>query len=152
MSTMAMYASGLANFNPEDWANVGNTFKVMILNTSYVFDSNDQFVSDVSAFEVSGTGYVAGFAGSGRHEITSRTSTWDGSIYEVLDGDDPADWTGLDVGALGGIIIFLNGTSDADSELVCFNNDGFPQTPVAQTFRIPWSADGIMRLRNEPVP
>ena len=136
---------------------VGNlesvTVKAMLVSPAYTFDPDDEFVSDVVAAEVSGTGYAAGFAGAGRVTIASLAVTVDNTNDWVkVDAADPS-WAGINLGAtqIGGIILWLPKTSDADSPLICYDGTaagGFPVTTSGGTFTHAWSANGIFRFKH----
>ncbi len=139
-----MYGSGMANLRPVDWPTL--TLKVMLLNSSAAFAIGDDTVSDISALEVSGTGYTGGFAGAGRLALTNKTSTFV-NPYWVLDADD-LSWAGLNVGTIGAAAIWYPVTSDADSILIAYIDSGFPVATSGGAFPIQWSSDGVLRVRN----
>lgn len=101
-----------------------DSLKVLIVGTGYTFDKDHVFVADIAG-EVSGTGYVPGFAGAGRKAVASPAVIPD----EVLDraAFDFADvlWPGLAItspvdGLAAGVILWKPVTSDADSLLIGF--------------------------------
>jgi len=129
-----------------DWDAVGQTFKVLLLTAAYTPDKDHQFVSDLVAHEVAGTGYVGGFGGSGRKAIVNRTVTADlPNDRAELDGDD-VSWPGLNVGAIASAVIFRERTSDADSELIAIVDSGFPVTSDGSDLSIAWNAEGILQI------
>jgi hypothetical protein len=79
------------------------------------------FVNQVSASELSGTGYVGGFGGAGRKALASKTITEDDTNDRgTYDAADPSAWTGLNAGTIGGVIVIKENTTDADSDLLAF--------------------------------
>ena len=97
----------------------GATFKIALVDTTYVSNRDHKFMSDVTG-ELNGTGYTPGFAGSGRKTLTGRTVTQvDASDRVEADAAD-VPWTGINAGTVGGAVIYKEGTSDADSPLVVF--------------------------------
>lgn len=140
----------LAEGNVGDLRSV--TVKSMIVSTAYTFDPDHEFVSDVVAAEPSGTGYAGGFAGAGRLVISSITVVRDNTNnWCVIDGADPS-WPGINLAAtqIGGIILWLPKTSDADSPLICYDGaaaGGFPVTTSGGTYTHAWSASGIGRFK-----
>lgn len=101
-----------------DWTT--NTVKVLLVSASYTYAATHNFVSDVSAYELSGTNYASGFSGSGRKTLASKTATEnDGSTRAELDCAD-LTWSSINAGTIGGLVVYLNGTSDADSALIAF--------------------------------
>ena len=91
-----------------------DTLKWILLDTAYVPDVAHDFVDDVAANEVSGTGYASGFAGSGRKTVASKDVIFDGTGVPAFDAADPT-WTGADFGQPGWLGFWKPGTSDADS-------------------------------------
>lgn len=129
-----------------------NTIKAMLVTSSYVPNADNDFVDDGGAndpidHELSGTGYAAGFAGSGRKTLGSI------AITEV-DGSDRAEfdaanltWAGIDAGTAAGIIIYRHLTSDLLSTLIAFiDTGGFPVVTNGGDLTITWNAAGIIHL------
>lgn len=140
-----MYAGGLHAFEPEEW--LTNEYRAILLAPPAVFDILHATVASIAIWEVTGTGYVGGFGGAGRKVFINKTAAFDGTTYVKLDADD-LEWASLTIPSITAIVIYRVGTSDADSELICWIDQGFPVSLTAQNFRLPWSADGIMRVRN----
>jgi len=129
-----------------DWDAGGQTYRVLLVGTSYTPDPDHIFVADVVASEVSGAGYVGGFAGAGRKAITGRTVTANLTLDRAeLDGGD-ISLPGLSVGTIKGAIIFRERTSDADSELIAFVDSGFPAISSGADFAIAWNSGGILQI------
>ena len=94
------------------------TLKVMLLNSAYVPDADHQYADDLTAFEVTGTGYTGGFSGSGRKTLASASVTKDDALNEVrLDATNPT-WSGLDVGTIGCAAIIHEITDDPSSPVI----------------------------------
>ena len=88
--------------------------KVMLVDASYTFDPDHDTLSSVTG-ELSGTGYVSGFAGSGRKTLTSKVAAVDDSGNRFyLDCADVV-WTGINAGTASKAIVYVPGSSDADS-------------------------------------
>ncbi len=97
-----------------DW--VAANIDVMLVQTGFSFDPDDNFVADIVANEATATGYA-------RTDVLSRTSTQD-------DVGDQADIDAADTafGALGngtnntllGGVIFFNVGTDATNTLIFF--------------------------------
>jgi hypothetical protein len=126
----------------------GDTLKAMLVNTSYTPDKDHSFVSSITggtSKELSGTGYVAGFGGSGRKTLTSKLVTRDDAAdVAFLDAADPT-WTGINAGTVGYVAIIKEGTSDADSPLLCII-DVTDTVTNGGDLTIQWAADGIFKL------
>lgn len=141
-----------------DWYNRGKTevangdtdlltsnLKVMLVAPGYVFDPDADFVSDVVASEVSGTGYTGGFGGAGRKALTNRAIVEDDVNDRAEFDADDLTWTALNVGDIGGAIVFREATSDADSPLIGFLDPADISTNGGD-ITIQWDAEGILRL------
>ena len=96
-----------------------DTLKVLAVGTGYTPDKDHQFVSDVVASELSGTGYVGGFGGSGRKTLASKTLNKDNSTNKFY--FDAADllWSAINAGTIAYLIVFKEITNDASSPLIC---------------------------------
>lgn len=100
---------------------VADTLKVMLVDSTYVFSAAHEFVSSVSGDELSGTGYVGGFAGAGRKTLAGKALTNDAGNSRVeFDFTDPSAWTALNAGTIGGAIIIKEITNDAASLVIGF--------------------------------
>lgn len=122
-----------------------DTIKVMLLNSTYTPVATANFISDISAVELSGTGYVAGFGGSGRRALAGKTLTEDDAAgVSIFDASDLA-WTGITAGTAKTAAIIKEVTADADSPVLGFV--GFTQQVTAGTpLLIAWSPNGIFRI------
>jgi hypothetical protein len=130
-----------------DWDDPAQTYKVLLVGTGYTPSALHTFVADVSAQEITGTGYVPGFAGSGRKAITARTVTTDPSIdRSELDGAD-VSWASINAGTAKAAIIYRHLTSDADSRVIAYiDSGGFPVVTAGSDLSISWNADGLIQL------
>lgn len=110
------YAKGLLQIQNRtiDWVN--DTIKVMLVNASYTFDPDHDFVDDINANELSGTGYTGGFAGAGRKSLASKAIANDAANDRIeFDAADPSAWTGLNAGTVAWVILIKEITNDAAS-------------------------------------
>ncbi len=128
----------------------GQTIKAMLVNASYSYNPDHNLVSQVSANEVSGTGYTGGFAGSGRKTLTSVVVAQDDTNDRgYLDAAD-LTWSAINVGQVGGLILYRHNTSDSDSVLIAFIDTGasFPITTNGGDLVFQWSSSpvGILQL------
>jgi hypothetical protein len=94
------------------WGGAG-TYKVLLVDETYVFNSAHDFVDDVAAKEVSGTGYT-------RKTLANLVAAVVANKAECS-ADNPV-WTGLALGSekAAGVVVFKQVTNDADSFLICF--------------------------------
>ncbi len=123
-----------------------DTIKVMLVTSSYTFDADHNFVSEVSANEPAVSGYTGGFAGAGRKTLANKSVTEDDtSDLAFFDADD-LTWSALATGAtIGGAILIKEVTNDAASHLLIFMD--LADTPTnGGDITIAWNASGIIRL------
>jgi len=93
----------------------------MLLNASDGATKDVEYVSEVVANELAGTGYTGGYAGSGRKTIgaTGDRTVSHSSATGTLDVASPT-WTGLDAGTIGQVLTIVKGTSDTNSLVVSY--------------------------------
>ena len=137
-----VYGSLLAKvFNKEvDWDT--DTIKVMLLSSSYTpnQDTHD-YLEDVVANEVTGTGYTAG-----GQTLTGKTITYDGaSNTTVLDAND-VSWSNSTINARYAVIYDDAGSTNATKVLLGYVDFGSDQSSTNGAFTITWDATGIFRL------
>lgn len=117
-----------------------DTINVLLVDDTYTADKAHDFVSDVVADELSGTGYT-------RKTLAGKSVTLDnGNNRVTFDATDPV-WTGLDAGVIGGAVIFKQVTNDADSPLICYL-DPTNLTTNGSDVTLQFNAAGILRLNN----
>lgn len=121
--------------------------RVCLVNSSYTPDvDTHDFLDDVTANELSGTGYA-------RKALTSETVAQDNTNNRgTLSADNPT-WTGANFGTAAKAIIYVEGASDAARLLVAYI--GFTNTVTnGGDFTLKWnngSTSGeILRLNNQP--
>lgn len=121
----------------------GNTVKVMLLDNTHVPDRDaHEFIDDVSADEVSGTGYSAGGA-----TIANQTWTQNDTIDKAVFDGDPVEWAGSTITVRYAVIYIDTGTP-ATSPLIQLIDLGGDQSTSGSTFRITPDANGYFRLGN----
>ncbi len=113
----------------------GDTVKVALLDNSHSFSATDNTWSDVSANEISGTGYTAGGATLANKSVTQAATT-------KFDADD-TEWTTATFTAYHAVIYDDTMTND---DLICSIDFGGAQSITASTFKIAWHSDGIITL------
>jgi hypothetical protein len=132
---------------------VAHTMKVMLVTSSYTFSPDDDFVDNGGAndpidHELTGTGYTAGFGGSGRKTLANKTfSTDDTGDRGEFDADD-FTWTGINAGVIRAMIIYRHNTADTDSVMLAYidNPSAFPLTTNGGDVTITWNAEGILQI------
>lgn len=98
-----------------------DTIKAMLVSAGYTPNVDDDFASTPAASEISVSGYVPGFAGSGRKTLASKTATVNDSADRGDLGAANITWTALAAGAtIAGVVIYKHNTSDADSPLIAY--------------------------------
>jgi len=117
-----------------------DTIKVMLVNASYTPDADHDFVNDVSANELSGTGYTGGFAGSGRKTIASKAFSTDTANDRTEFTFAAVTWTAINAGTAAYAILVKEITNDPASRLIAWldlspavvtNGGDFTMTPDA---------------------
>ena len=113
----------------------GHSFKVALLDTTHAFAAANSVWTDVSANEITGTGYTAG-------GIT-MTITWSASGTSMKWDAADSSWATASFTAYHAVIYDDTHASDA---LVCSIDFAGAQTVSAGTFTIQWNADGILLI------
>lgn len=130
-----------AAFNKEvDWDT--DDIKVMLVSSSYSpnQDTHD-YLDDVTAFEVSGTGYTAGGV-----SLTSKTLTYDAANNVLaLDAAD-VTWANSTITARYVVVYDNSGASAAAKPLIGYVDLVSDQASNAGNFTIQWDASGILRI------
>lgn len=126
--------------------------RAMLVTPDYVVDRSHTVVDDgtlvcPSNFEVSGTGYVGGYEGSGRRTLENVSVVIDEATFRVrLFGDD-LTWSLINVGVIGGVILLaeIANTDDNKSLLIGFTNvGGFPIPSDGGDLQVRWNVNGIL--------
>ena len=132
----AFGASGLYNGAGADLANATldwdtDTLKVALLDSNHTFTGTDDTWANISANEVSATGYTAGGATLASCSITDADPN-------VL---DCADVTWTITGTLTAAHAAIYNTSDSDNLIVSYDFGG-DSTTIDGDFEIKWHANG----------
>lgn len=104
-----------------DWA--GDDIRSLLVDATYVFDADHNFVADVAADEIVDATY-------GRVTIDNRSVSEDDAGDKADLEGDPADYGGLDNVTPAGIVLFKFVTNDGDSPLIGFSSAGFGAAAV----------------------
>lgn len=119
-----------------------DTFKIMLVTSSYTFDPTDETKADLGAVELAnGNGYTTGGAtiGSTTFSYAAGKTTFDG-------GDVTWTASGGDIGPVTGAVIYSD-TSSGDL-LVCYIDfDGAQTAGDTTDFKIVFHADGILAFQ-----
>lgn len=135
-----MYNKGMFEITNQstDW-DTGD-IRVLLVDDTYVFDPDHNFVSDVVGEEISTTNYV-------RKVLQNTTVTEDDAGDEVILDADNETWTALGPPAggptVGGAVIYRNTGADGTSPLISFGD--LTDTVVnGGDFTVNWPAAGII--------
>jgi hypothetical protein len=119
-----------------------DTIKVALLTSSYTpnQDTHDYF-DDVSAYEVTGTGYSAG-----GQTLGSKTVTYDSANNViVLDAAD-VTWSSSTITARYAVVYDDSGATAASKALIGYVDFSSDQSSTNGNFTITWDATGIVRI------
>lgn len=158
MSTVTIYPTFKNILNTGSINILTDTIKVMLVKDTYVFSPSHQYVSDVTGgatnFEynsnASGSNYQAGFSGTGRQTLASKTLAPVGINNYRFDAND-VSWTNLTQAShkqIGGAIIYKHLTNDSSSQLIALVGLNSTVTPDGSTLTIKWSQNGIYTTSN----
>lgn len=123
-----------------DWDS--DTIKVALLSSSYTpnQDTHDYW-DDVSANEVTGTGYTAGGA-----TLANKSASYDAGTNVVkLDADD-VTWSSSTITARYAVIYDDTPATDATKPLIGYVDFVTDQSSNNGNFTITWDSDGIVNV------
>lgn len=123
-----------------DLGAAGDTIKVALLNNSHAFTATNDVWTNVSANEISGTGYTAGGMTLAGQTVTID----DGDNEGVFDGNDTA-WTSASFTAYHAVV-YVDATGTVNDDLILSIDFGGAQTVTTGTFTIQWATEGILNL------
>lgn len=117
-----------------------HTIKVMLMNNSHVFTDTHDVKGDVSANEISGTGYTSGGETLGSATVTTD-DTDDEGVFDAAD----TSWATATFTAYHAVI-YNDTVSSPVKPLLCSIDFGGAVTATGATFTITWNAEGIINL------
>jgi hypothetical protein len=112
------YNSGLRDMADRTIDLVGDTIKIMLVGAGYTPNPDHDFVDDVVAAELSGTGYTGGFGGSGRKTLAGKAFSTDTGNDRVEYTFDQVTWAAINAGTAAYAIVIKEITNDAASRLI----------------------------------
>ena len=127
-----------AAFNKEvDWDS--DTIRVMLVSSAYTpnQDGHD-YVDDVRANEVSGTGYTAGGAALG-----GKTAIYDAATNTVKFDANDVTWAGSTITARYAVVYDDSGATDAQKALIAYHDFTTDRASSNGEFVLRWGADGV---------
>ena len=130
-----------------------DTIKVMLVTSSYTFNADDDFLdnggaNDPTDHELSGTGYQAGFAGTGRKTLSNKAVNLD-DANDRSEFDNTVDltWTAINAGTAAAAIVYKHLTSDAASVMIAYiDTSGFPIVTNGGDLTLAFNAEGILQF------
>lgn len=141
-ATVSLYKSARTGYFKGSFDLLDDTIKVMLVGSGYTFSADHDELADVSANEITGTGYTAGGAA-----LAGKTVT-EASGVVTFDASD-LTWAGL-TATMRYAVIYAAKTVDGLTNplIACVLLDSAPAdvsvTGVDWTLR--WSASGILYL------
>jgi len=123
-----------------DWDT--DTIKVALLSNSYTPDQDaHNYLDDVVANEVTGTGYTAGGA-----TLANKTNSYNSATNVItLDADD-VTWSSSTITARYAVIYDASPSTNATKPLIGYVDFGSDQSSSNGNFTITWDATGIVRI------
>jgi len=123
-----------------DWDT--DTIKVALLTNAYTPDQDaHNYLDDVVANEVTGTGYTAG-----GNTLANKTNTYNSATNViVLDADDTT-WSSSTITARYAVVYDASPATNATRPLIGYVDFGSDQSSSNGNFTITWDATGIVRI------
>lgn len=124
---------GALNFGSAD-------LRVLLVDSGYTFDPTHEFVDDVVAEELSGTGYA-------RKTLAGKTNSTDNVNNRAESDCTDIDYTAINAGTAAMAILFVQVTDDTDSYLVGkYDTGGFPLVTNGSDATIQINAEGYAQI------
>jgi len=124
-----------------------DTLKAVLVTSGYTPNADHNFLDSITAStskELSGTGYTAGFGGSGRKTLASVTVTQDDTNdLAVFDAAD-LTWTAINAGTVAYVAIVKEITDDAHSPILAVLSLSPAVTTNGGDLTIQFSASGLI--------
>ncbi|MCK5088708.1 MAG: hypothetical protein KAQ88_01890 [Hyphomicrobiaceae bacterium] len=126
-----------------DWDDAGQTFKLMLVTSAYVYADTHNTRSDVTG-EITNVGYTAG-----GDAITGRTATQDDGTSEGRYDAANVTYSPISAGDLPAFAIVYRDTGiPATDDLVCCLTLSTVDPPDGSPYRIAFNAEGVFKLTN----
>lgn len=117
-----------------------DTIKTALLTATHAFNADNNFWSDISANEVSGTGYTAGGATLASKTVT-QDDTNDRAAFDAAD----VTWASSTITARYAAVYKDTGVTTTSALICCFDF-ATNQSSSNGDFTIQWHANGIFTL------
>lgn len=118
-----------------------DTFKVALVNSSYVPNQDTHDFFDDITNEVTGTGYTAGGATLAGVAL-SQDNTNNRGVFDAND----TTWPNSTIANATAAILYKSTGTAATSPLIAYIDLGATGSSTGATFQITWSSDGIFYL------
>jgi hypothetical protein len=118
-----------------------DSFKVMLVTSSYTPDPDAHNRRDDITNEVVGTGYTTGGTALVSPAVT-QDNTNDLMKFDATD----TSWSTSTITARGAVIYKSRGGASSADELLCYIDFSTDKSSTAGTFTIQWNASGILTL------
>ena len=112
--------------------------KVLLVNASYTPSAAHQFVTDLGANELTGTGYE-------RKALATRTVTIDAVNHKAVCDAADLDYVGLNAGTLAAAVVFIDTGTAATSPLIAYM-DAPDLASNGSDVALRWAASGLFSL------
>lgn len=143
--TASLYGLGLTHIGRGDVVFTTDTIKVALLGSGYVFaQDTHEFFSDVSASEVTGSGYTAGGQALG-----TKAVDYDAASNEVRYTAANTVWTAASGETLAayGAVVYQDTGDPSTSVLLDYVDFGAEVSATGGDFTIDWDdTSGVIRL------
>lgn len=120
-----------------------DTFKLMLVTSSYTANSDTHAKRSDITNEVSGTGYTAGGA-----TLASVTLTLDNTGDQVVWDAADVTWSSSTITARGAVLYKSRGGASSADELVKYFDFGSDQSSSNGNFTVQFNASGILQVKN----
>lgn len=130
-----IYNRWFANLMNKEIDHEADVIKVMLLNNSHAFTATHNVIGDISANQITGTGYTAGGATLAGKAVTQAAST-------KFDATD-VEWTAATFSAWHAA---LYDDTIATDDVMCSIDFGGEKSVSGGTFKLQWHVNGIITL------
>lgn len=118
-----------------------DTFKVMLVTSSYTADKDNHDFRDDITNEVVGAGYVAG-----GETLSGISLTQDNPNDRAVWDANNVSWPSSTITARGAVVYKSRGGAASADELCAYFDFGSDKTSTTSIFTLAWHADGILLL------
>jgi hypothetical protein len=139
--TAVMYGGFLQSLANKQINFNSDTFKVVLLGSGYTPSDSHRYYSDISANEVTGTGYTAGGLALSAPTVSYASDTLTVGASAVI------QWTSSTISnAWYAAVVDVTPGSASTNPLVSYVAFGQAESDTGGTFQITWGANGIAQI------